>query len=146
MTEIRFHLKTEEHGYLANFFPLPQRISLDGTEWPTSEHYYQAQKFVATDPAHAEAIRTTQRPYDAWRMGSDPAHPRRADWEAVKDEAMRVAIRSKFEQNRELAELLLATGEARLVEHTPTDSYWGDGGDGSGLNRLGELLMELRAE
>jgi predicted NAD-dependent protein-ADP-ribosyltransferase YbiA (DUF1768 family) len=33
-----------------------------------------------------------------------------------------------------------------LVEHTARDSYWGDGGDGSGRNRLGHLLMQLRAE
>ena len=26
-----------------------------------------------------------------------------------------------------------------------TDGYWGDGGDGSGINRLGLLLMEVRA-
>jgi hypothetical protein len=32
------------------------------------------------------------------------------------------------------------------VEHTTNDRYWGDGGDGSGKNRLGALLMELRAE
>jgi len=31
-----------------------------------------------------------------------------------------------------------------LIEHTKNDSYWADGGDGSGKNRLGQLLMELR--
>ncbi len=144
--EIRFHLKTDEHGFLANFFPLPQPMLLDGKEWLTSEHYFQAQKFVTTDPAYAEAIRTARRPYDVWQMAKDPPCPRRADWQAVKDDVMRAAIRAKFEQNPELAGLLLATGDALLVEHTPTDRYWGDGGDGSGLNRLGELLMELRLE
>jgi N-glycosidase YbiA len=32
------------------------------------------------------------------------------------------------------------------VEHTRNDAYWGDGGDGTGKNRLGQLLMELRAK
>ncbi len=36
--------------------------------------------------------------------------------------------------------------DARLVEHTNNDVFWGDGGDGSGHNMLGRLLMELRAE
>jgi hypothetical protein len=45
-----------------------------------------------------------------------------------------------------LKALLLGTGEAVLVEHTANDSYWGDGGDGSGKNRLGALLMQVRAE
>jgi hypothetical protein len=37
-------------------------------------------------------------------------------------------------------------GAAKLVEQTDRDSYWGDGGDGSGKNRLGHLLMRLREE
>jgi len=45
-----------------------------------------------------------------------------------------------------LREILLGTGDAKLVEHTENDSYWGDGGDGSGKNRLGILLMRLRDE
>lgn len=59
---------------------------------------------------------------------------------------MREALRAKFTQHKDLRETLLATGDARLVEHTKNDNYWGDGGDGSGLNKLGELLMKLRAE
>jgi len=42
--------------------------------------------------------------------------------------------------------LLLETGNAILVEFSKKDSYWGDGGNGSGLNRLGALLMHLRQE
>jgi len=40
----------------------------------------------------------------------------------------------------------LGTGDAELVEHSHNDRYWADGGDGSGQNRLGQLLMELRAQ
>ena len=77
MTDILFHLKTREHGYLSNFYAPPRPILLDGKEWATSEHYYQAQKFVTIDPAWAEAIRTAQGPYVAWQMAKDPAHARR---------------------------------------------------------------------
>ena len=31
-----------------------------------------------------------------------------------------------------------------FVEHTENDSYWGDGGDGSGKNMLGQILMDVR--
>jgi len=58
---------------------------------------------------------------------------------------MREVLRAKFSQNQALAQLLLSTGERKLVEHTPKDRFWGDGGDGSGENQLGKLLMELRA-
>jgi N-glycosidase YbiA len=41
---------------------------------------------------------------------------------------------------------LLETGDARIVEHTTRDRYWADGGDGSGRNMLGRLLMRVRDE
>ncbi|MEQ9606295.1 MAG: NADAR domain-containing protein [Kiloniellaceae bacterium] len=44
-----------------------------------------------------------------------------------------------------LAELLLSTAEEPIVENAPGDYYWGCGKDGTGLNRLGEILMETRA-
>jgi ribA/ribD-fused uncharacterized protein len=54
-------------------------------------------------------------------------------------------VTAKFEQHPELAAALLATGDSRIVEHTENDSFWGDGGDGSGRNMLGRILMEVRA-
>jgi N-glycosidase YbiA len=117
---------------------------LKGKLWSTSEHYFQAQKFAGTD--HEEAIRQTRSPMIAARMGRDRKKPLRRDWESVKDDVMRDAVRAKFTQHAELREALLATGEATLVEHTERDSYWGDGGDGSGQNMLGRILMAIRSE
>ena len=57
---------------------------------------------------------------------------------------MREALQAKFTQHPALRELLLRTAHRRLIEHTRNDRYWGDGGDGTGRNRLGALLMELR--
>ena len=59
---------------------------------------------------------------------------------------MRDALRAKFTQHPSLRSLLLHTGDAELIEHTKNDRYWADGGDGTGKNRLGQLLMELRTE
>jgi N-glycosidase YbiA len=55
-------------------------------------------------------------------------------------------VRAKFRQHDELRELLLSTGDEEIVEHTTNDAYWADGGDGGGLNMLGKILMEIRAE
>jgi ribA/ribD-fused uncharacterized protein len=82
----------------------------------------------------------------AARMGRDRKRPLRKDWEAVKDHLMREGVLAKFTQHPELRELLFSTGEAYLVEHTTNDSYWGDGGDGSGQNKLGQILMSVRDE
>ena len=145
MTDIRFHLKNEPHGYLSNFYELPQPIEIDGQQWPTSEHYFQAQQFISTAPELVEAIRTTWAPSKVWRMAERNHERRRADWELVRDDVMRKAVWEKFGQNPALADQLLATDDAKLVEHTATDAYWGDGGDGSGRNMLGKILMEVRA-
>jgi ribA/ribD-fused uncharacterized protein len=137
---IQFYSVSDEYGEFSNFAAFP--IKLRGKLWPTSEHYFQAQKFAGTE--HAEGIRTTRSPMIAARMGRDRKKPLRRDWESVKDDIMREAVLAKFTQHPDLLKLLLATGDAHLVEHTPRDAYWGDGGDGSGKNRLGEILMQVR--
>lgn len=139
---IHFYSTNDAYGGFSNFAAYP--LLIDGKRWPTSEHYFQGQKFAGTE--HAEAIRLTASPMIAARMGRDRKRPLRKDWEAVKDEIMLKAVRVKFIQHAEMAELLLSTADARLVEHTANDRYWGDGGDGTGLNRLGEILMRVREE
>lgn len=79
-------------------------------------------------------------------MGRSRKLPLRRDWESVKDQVMLEVVRAKFTQHEDLKAILLATGDAKLVEHTANDSYWGDGGDGSGKNRLGQILMQVREE
>src|SRR5438309_1142191 len=59
---------------------------------------------------------------------------------------MKDALIAKFTQHQEIREILLSTGDSILIEHTFKDSYWGDGGDGHGKNKLGILLMEVREE
>lgn len=143
MTDIvNFYATGDAYGCFSNFAAYP--IVLDGATWPTSEHYFQAQKFA--DLAHREAIRTAKSPMIAARLGRDRKKLLRADWETVKVAIMTVAVRAKFTQHEELCVTLLATGDAKLVEHTANDDFWGDGGDGSGKNMLGTILMQLREE
>ena len=132
----------ESYGEFSNFAPYP--IHLKGRRWPTSEHYFQAQKFAGTP--HEEAIRLAKSPMVAARMGRNRKLPLRRDWESAKEHIMRGALRAKFSQHPALRSLLLGTAAAKLIEHTETDSYWGDGGDGSGKNRLGQILMRVRDE
>ena len=57
---------------------------------------------------------------------------------------MREAVLAKFMTHKDIRDILLSTGNARIVEHTQHDDYWGDGGDGRGKNMLGQILMETR--
>ena len=77
-------------------------------------------------------------------MGRSREHPLRRDWERVKDDVMRAAVRCKFETHADLREQLLATGDEELVEDSPNDYYWGRGRNGTGKNVLGRILMEVR--
>ncbi|HEX7378803.1 MAG TPA: NADAR family protein [Pirellulales bacterium] len=140
--EIRFYSVGEEYGCFSNFAPYPIRLA--GKSWPTSEHYFQAQKF--DNEEHREAIRKAKSPMIAARMGRDRKKKLRRDWEAVKVAVMTDAVRAKFAQHDDLRAVLLGTGDAKIVEHTANDAYWGDGGDGSGINMLGQVLMRVRAE
>ena len=140
MSRILFYATDKPYGEFSNFSRHPTEV--DSLLWPTSEHYFQAQKFAGT--LHAEEVRQQPTPMLAAQMGRRRDLPFRSDWNEVKDGIMLTVLRAKFTQHPELRALLLSTGDAELVEHTTNDRYWADGGDGSGRNRLGELLMELR--
>lgn len=128
------------YGCFSNFSAHP--FELDGLWWLTSEHYFQAQKFI--DNPYAEKIRTAKSPSVAARMGRSRKQPLRADWEAVKEDIMRQAVLAKFRTHADIRDVLLGTGDEELVENAPRDYYWGCGLDGSGKNRLGYILMEIR--
>ncbi len=138
--EIKFYSTKEEYGCFSNFAAYP--INLNGKLWPTTEHYFQAQKFFDTD--YQEKIRLEKSPTIAARLGRSRGVKLRPDWETVKESIMEEAVLAKFTQYLELKKILLETGNAILIEHTENDSYWGDGGNGNGKNRLGQVLMIVR--
>lgn len=140
MNTIKFYSTQNEYGEFSNFAPYP--IKLKGKVWATSEHYFQAMKFEYN--AYQAKIRKKPSPMNAARLGRSRKVKLRRDWESVKENIMFEAVMAKFTQHEDLRELLLATDDAKLVEHTENDHYWGDGGDGSGKNRLGAILMRVR--
>jgi ribA/ribD-fused uncharacterized protein len=140
---IEFYRANDPYGVFSNF-DTRHPFTIDGVFWPSSEHYFQAKKFEGT--SREETIRAAISPAHAALLGRSRDYPIRPDWESVKDDVMRKALYEKFTQHPDAAQALADTGNAELVEHTENDSYWADGGDGSGKNMLGILLMELRTE
>ena len=139
---INFYSVSEEYGRFSNFSPHP--IRLHGKTWPTSEHYFQAMKFAGSP--HEEEVHQANSPMIAAWMGRSRKRPLCKVWESVKDRIMHEAVTAKFTQHAKLRETLLATGDSVFVAHTENDAYWGDGGDSSGKNRLGQILMRVRGE
>lgn len=142
-TIINFYSANENpYGVFSNFALYP--IKLKQKVWPTSEHFFQAQKFKNT--SHKDKIRKAISPMMAAKLGRDRKIKIQKNWDNIKDNIMYEAIKAKFSQHPELKQILLETGNAIIIEHTENDHYWGDGGDGSGKNKLGKLLMKLREE
>ena len=129
-----------ESGFLSNFYR--SEVKLDGTIWPTVEHYYQAQKFQ--DAAQVERIRQASTPRHAKNLGQARDVTLREDWGTHRMTAMLRALTAKFTQHVLLQQKLMMTGDAIFVEASPHDGFWGNGPDGRGENRLGYLLTSLR--
>ena len=140
MVTIEFNKVDDEYGCFSNF--APYSIELMNRTWPTSEHYFQAQKYMEADVR--EEIRNEPSPQKASITGRESKKPPRSDWKYVKEGVMGEAVMAKFLQYPELKEILMASGSSELVYHTRSDGYWGDGMDGSGKNMLGQILMEVR--
>ena len=60
-----------------------------------------------------------------------------------KDTIMKRALIYKFSQNKDMLDRLLLTENARLVEASEKDAYWG-GLLPDSKNKLGDMLAELR--
>lgn len=135
--------------FLSNFYPSP--IVWDGFEWPTVEHAYQAAK--TEDAEWRRTIREADTPGLAKRLGrSIPKDLMDSMWDdpetPIKRVTMEHLLELKFEQNPDLAEKLLATGDEELVEgNTWGDTTWGrvfEDGEWRGENWLGKALMQTR--
>ena len=143
-SRIEFYNREDPFYELTNFFPC-DCLFINNVQWKTTEHYFQAMKFYGTP--YFYYVATLSSPRDAFSFSRKPQamkwiHP---CWHNVKLQVMLNALRAKF-SNFFFANILLRTGDATLVEHTKNDKFWGDGGDGSGENKLGNLLMRVRSE
>ena len=129
-----------EYRFLSNFFPC--ELEIDGVCWPSVEHYYVAMK--TDNPEIQEEIRNNPSPGKVKRIGRSLVLI--SNWDEIKLDVMNKAVRAKFNQNPDLAALLIATENSMLVEgNTWGDVFWGVC-NGKGENWLGKILMQTRSE
>ena len=146
-TEIRFYRASEKpYGVFSNLYR--RSIEFECETFATSEHAYQAgkarkpevRKWLLSAPSPALVAMAAHGLY-YWDIVPG--------WSRTKFDRMRGVLRAKFTQHDDLRELLLSTGDARLVESATVDNevnrLWGEV-NGEGRNMLGVLLMELRAQ
>lgn len=122
-----------DHSFLSNFYWFGDT---------TVEHQYQSNK--THDPEWKVRILAAESPQEAKKLGRRA--PLRSDWDDVKISVMFDLLKVKFASGSELAERLLATGDAQLEEgNWWNDRYWGTV-LGVGENWLGKLLMMVRGQ
>ncbi|KAJ3004566.1 UNVERIFIED_CONTAM: hypothetical protein HDU68_005013 [Siphonaria sp. JEL0065] len=141
---LKFYNRGEPLYELTNFYE--ESVLIDNHAYPTTEHYFQSQKFVPQYSQLADQIRRASTARIAFDIAQANKNQTRNDWhsEHVKIHVMFYALVSKFDQSDQLGRVLLSTGDRTLIEHSPYDGYWGDKVDGSGFNVLGQLLMHVR--
>ena len=147
MDEIRFYRASEKpYGAFSNLYR--RDVEFEGEKFVTSEHAYQAgkarkpevRKWLLSAPSPALLAMAAHGLY-YWDVAPG--------WSTSKFDRMRGVLKAKFTQHADLRELLLSTGDARLVDSATVDNevnrLWGEV-NGSGRNMLGVLLMEIREE
>lgn len=145
--EIQFYRANEKpYGVFSNLYRRP--IEFEGRVYPTAEHAYQAGK--ARRPEVKEWILAAPSPallamaaHGLYYWDITPG------WSKTKFDRMKKILIAKFTQHQDLRDILLATGNKRLVESAtvdnPVNRLWGEV-NGKGQNMLGRLLMEVRVE
>lgn len=127
------------YRFLSNFWP--SKVVLDGKEYPSVEHAFQAAKTL--DDQQREEIRLSKSPADAKKLGRKVTL--RDGWEDMKIKVMTDLVKQKFNQEP-WGSMLVATGERKLVEgNWWRDEFWGVC-QGVGQNHLGKILMKVRKQ
>ena len=119
-------------------------FDLDGYFWPSVEHYFQGMKFE--NSSDREKVRLAEHPAKARRLGRSRFRKLRKDWSNVRRIMMTRAVYTKCRTHPDVAERLLATGDAELFENSQYDYFWGCGRDRRGHNTYGKVLMDVRSK
>ncbi len=156
-TEIRLTLDTgrQVFFYEQDFYPLSNfsafALQWDGFRFDTSEAVYHWEKFNFPLISREEipiqkAIRLAASAHEAFKLAECNKINRRENWDNERVDVMREILRAKVDQHEYVRRKLLATGTRELIENSWRDDFWGWGPHRNGLNMLGRLWMEIRAE
>lgn len=145
---------TINQACLSQWWSSPFKV--DGTVYPTSEHYMMASKAkLFGDTDSLQRILSCEHPKKAKEFGRRVSGFDERTWVSERFNLVVAGNYAKFSQNASLRSFLLGTGEKVLVEASPYDRVWGIGlsadderalkpQDWRGLNLLGFALMEVR--
>lgn len=133
--------KTGNTVGLSNF-SLHRITSKLGTFY-TSEAMFQASK-NKEDKEYVDNLKNIINPQIARNVGKKIET--NSQWNNDQFEVMKNILYLKCVQNKDVLSTILRSGLRPFIQHTITDRYWGDGGDGKGYNLLGKAWDKVRDE
>ena len=142
MSTIYFNDTAQKYGEFSNFY-LASFRNTSGIFFPSVIHFYYANALMKTYPDIARKIRNIQSPIEVYAYAKEYVSTISLD-EDMKCALMRSGLFFKFTQNKNLRQILLETRGKEIVYDNQKDLFLGKNRDGSGQNKLGILLSELR--
>lgn len=119
-------------------------VEWKGRLWQTSEHAYQASRFMGTKPKVVEQIFRAKSADAAYKIAQKHKAKNFEDYRERDLRDMEDIVWKKLRQNPYVMRKLKQTGKRKIVEDSPKDSFWGWGPDRKGRNELGKIWMKLR--
>jgi len=107
----------------------------------SSEAMFQAHKNLK-DKKYVKKLEETINPQMARNIGKNSYIP--TNWDQIQQNIMKEILYMKCVQNKDVLMTVLKSGLRPFVQHTKTDRFWGDGGDGTGHNYLGKTWDKVR--
>lgn len=140
---IKFYSSSKTYGEFSNLYPAT--IEYNGRVWNSVEHCYQYHKLKDKQVAEwlISAPKTSAMAIAGHGFSNHEKYIR-DDWDTFKFALMYKLLIIKFQQHEELMGMLVGTGDAILQEDSKHDYIWGIGENGTGNNKLGEYLMQIR--
>ena len=134
----------------------PSSFVVDNILYKTAEHWMMSYKALLFDDTEVfRKILAAEKPGEVKELGRQIRGFDEVKWNTEKFGIVKTGNIHKFNQNKNLKDFLMSTGERIIVEASPTDTVWGIGLSQDskmvdnpytwrGENLLGFALMETR--
>ncbi len=139
--EVLFYEPEDPNGYLSNLRLAPLRLVIK-YGLPANTIIKRSEvRLSRTAQYYFGSVRLLK--HFRWVVKNEDQVPWRLATFVLK--WMQFIVTEKFRQNPQFALFSTNTGDSVIKEHSHKDHFWGDGGDGTGENHLGKILMAVRS-
>lgn len=140
---VRFHDPNDpQYGAFSVLSPHP--VTIRHVTYPSVHHFFLCERFKGSGVEQEILKASSLWEVDRQVRKGEIAGLQLENWDAIKVDVMLLGNYYKFRQNPNAMHILLGTHQKLLIDSTPADHFWGDGGDGTGKNLLGTILQAVR--